>query len=49
MSYSVPGPNINPSISAKIPIVVSITSGKGGVGKTNISVNLAYLLAKKGS
>ncbi|WP_459892341.1 MinD/ParA family protein [Desulfothermus okinawensis] len=35
-------------MSAKIPIVVSITSGKGGVGKTNISVNLAYLLAKKG-
>ena len=26
--------------------VISITSGKGGVGKTNITVNLAYLLAK---
>lgn len=25
--------------------VISITSGKGGVGKTNISANLAYLLA----
>lgn len=26
--------------------VISITSGKGGVGKTNITVNLAYLLMK---
>jgi flagellar biosynthesis protein FlhG len=26
--------------------VISITSGKGGVGKTNITVNLAYLLSK---
>ncbi|TFG91565.1 MAG: MinD/ParA family protein [Syntrophobacterales bacterium] len=28
------------------PYVVSITSGKGGVGKTNITANLAYILAK---
>lgn len=28
------------------PFVVSITSGKGGVGKTNIAANLAYVLAK---
>jgi flagellar biosynthesis protein FlhG len=28
--------------------VVSITSGKGGVGKTNIAVNLAIALAKQG-
>jgi flagellar biosynthesis protein FlhG len=27
--------------------VLSVTSGKGGVGKTNIAANLAYLLAKK--
>jgi flagellar biosynthesis protein FlhG len=30
------------------PIVISVTSGKGGVGKTNISANLAYCLAKNG-
>ncbi len=35
-------------ISNKTPVVVSITSGKGGVGKTNISVNLACLLSSKG-
>jgi len=28
------------------PSVISITSGKGGVGKTNIAANLAYVLAK---
>ncbi|MBU1249368.1 MAG: MinD/ParA family protein [Proteobacteria bacterium] len=32
----------------KLPLVFSVTSGKGGVGKTNISVNLAYCLAKMG-
>jgi ATPases involved in chromosome partitioning len=28
--------------------VITITSGKGGVGKTNISVNLALAIANKG-
>ncbi|OIO00826.1 MAG: flagellar synthesis regulator FleN [Desulfovibrionaceae bacterium CG1_02_65_16] len=31
-----------------LPLVFSVTSGKGGVGKTNISVNLACALAKMG-
>lgn len=31
-----------------LPLVFSVTSGKGGVGKTNISVNLACALTKMG-
>ena len=34
-----------PKRPSRPPIVFSVTSGKGGVGKTNISVNLALLLA----
>jgi flagellar biosynthesis protein FlhG len=30
------------------PLVVSVTSGKGGVGKTNLAVNLACCLAREG-
>lgn len=33
---------------AELPLVFSVTSGKGGVGKTNISVNIACCLAKAG-
>lgn len=32
----------------KVPLVFSVTSGKGGVGKTNFSVNIAYCLGKMG-
>ena len=31
-----------------LPLVVSVTSGKGGVGKTNVSANLACCLAAAG-
>ncbi|MDR2604981.1 MAG: MinD/ParA family protein [Desulfovibrio sp.] len=34
--------------NADLPLVISVTSGKGGVGKTNISVNLACRMAADG-
>lgn len=34
--------------AAAAPQVISVTSGKGGVGKTNVSVNLACMLAREG-
>lgn len=35
-------------MSVPFPMVLSMTSGKGGVGKTNISVNLALCLSRLG-
>ncbi len=35
-------------MSSAFPLVFSVTSGKGGVGKTNLSVNLAACLAEAG-
>ena len=34
--------------STSFPQVLSVTSGKGGVGKTSIVVNMAVILATKG-
>jgi flagellar biosynthesis protein FlhG len=34
--------------TARTPEVISVTSGKGGVGKTSIVVNMAILLASRG-
>jgi flagellar biosynthesis protein FlhG len=36
-------------MGAKKPRVIAFTSGKGGVGKTSLSVNLAIALARSGS
>ncbi len=36
------------SKTADVPRVISVTSGKGGVGKTNISLNLGLALAEAG-
>ncbi len=38
----------NSSSERHIPRVIAFTSGKGGVGKTNVVANLAFALAKRG-
>lgn len=36
----------NAAVPHRQPVVVAVTSGKGGVGKTNVAVNLAVALAR---
>ncbi|MGM9539434.1 MinD/ParA family protein [Anaerovibrio sp.] len=45
-----PGGGARPEMAASKPgaRVIAVTSGKGGVGKTNLTVNLAIALGKKG-
>jgi len=42
-----PGCAASPGAVSRPSRVISITSGKGGVGKTNITANLAYILSRK--
>jgi flagellar biosynthesis protein FlhG len=39
---------VRPQEEAQAPRVISVTSGKGGVGKTNVVANLAVALAQRG-
>ncbi len=52
MSFSAspqPQPKPQHPIIKRIPKTIAVTSGKGGVGKTNVAVNTAIALARKGA
>ncbi|MGK0441081.1 MAG: MinD-like ATPase involved in chromosome partitioning or flagellar assembly [Pseudohongiellaceae bacterium] len=48
MSYPVRTATISKDLSSALPRVIAISSGKGGVGKSSIAVNLGISLARQG-